>query len=137
MNQQAAHATDERRRFERHEIRGRAKLEPLDEQKTRLKPIDINLWEVGLNGIKFRSPINLEQDSSWRIRIIRDGHLIAHLPISVRNIKQNSTGDYFIGALYLIEPAILAQLGVPVRSIQLQGTQAADQLPSGDFEAPE
>ncbi|QNN23297.1 hypothetical protein HED60_13775 [Planctomycetales bacterium ZRK34] len=105
--------SNERRRYDRHTIRGEARIEPLRESDDFVGLKDVYLLDIGRTGVRFLSSEPLTRNSHWRLRIVHRGHALAMVPILVRYVeRQAESGSYHVGAQFMIEPAVLSQLGV-------------------------
>lgn len=112
MSNSAAEA-NERRRYDRHTVRGEARIEPLRESDDFVGPKDVHLLDIGRTGVRLLTSEPLARNSHWRLRLIHRGHALALIPILVRYAeRQAASGSYHIGAQFMIEPAVLSQLGV-------------------------
>jgi len=109
MNQHSAH---ERRQYDRHSVRGGARIEPLHESASFGGFKDVNLLDIGRTGVRFMTNQTLPAGSQWRLRLIHHDHVLAMMPILVRYCEPQADASFHIGAQFMIEPAVLGQLGI-------------------------
>jgi len=124
------------RRFRRFSIRGDALLEPLVPHDAE-KPRTVMLRDISRGGAGFLCSAFLEPGSMWRLRFhSRTQHLGAQ-PVIIRFCRLIQQDLYLIGGQYIIEPSLLAALGVTEAEL----TQAEPNLTNEDdvseFHAPE
>jgi len=101
-----------KRQSTRHEVRGQGKLQPLDEKLDLDPAIDVQVRDVGRTGVLFDVPCELEVNSTWRLRLVVDGHLAGTIPLLVRHTTATEAGTWRVGAQVIIEPIMLTHLGV-------------------------
>jgi len=100
------------RRHDRHSIRQQAKLEPLDEACDLEQIFHVTLQDLSRSGAKLLSDRPLRPNTTWRLRIIDKSLAIASLPVRICYCKTLKDGVYHLGAQVMIEPFVLAALGI-------------------------
>ncbi len=116
------------RRFERHHVRGEARLEPLDESNGLEAPFMVMLQDIARTGVMFQSPQPLVIGTQWRINFLHKGHRLGTCPLVVSHCQQVRPGFYLIGAQFMIEPIVLSALGVKSRDLLTDDLRNAQQL---------
>lgn len=116
------------RHFERHHVRGEARLEPLDESTSLEAPFVVMLQDIARTGVMFQSPQPLAIGSQWRINFLHKGHRLGSSPLVVSHCQQVRPGFHLIGAQFMIEPIVLCQLGVKSRDLLTDDLRNAQQL---------
>lgn len=109
-----------RRKNERHAVRGEARIEPLDEHLALGAPKEVSLQDIGLTGVMFQCDGPLPMGSKWRLRFIHRGNALAMIPVIVRYCAPLGDCYYHIGAQFAIEPAVLSALGVEEHELNLE-----------------
>ena len=134
MSRPNATALHDNRIFQRYEVRGEARIEPLDERSVRGLCIDVRLRDISRTGVMFAIEGPIDVDSMWRMRLIDSGHAIGSVPILVRYCRSASDGAFEVGAQFMIEPYILNVLGVATH--RLVSDECTDVDPDSCFEPP-
>ncbi|MEM6551882.1 MAG: hypothetical protein AAF750_07120 [Planctomycetota bacterium] len=135
-----AHADDmqARRSFRRHTVRGEARLHPVTRLVTEDAVEDIQLRDIGRGGIGFLCKHPLPINALYRVDLLNQGYTLSSLEVLVRHVTALSDGLYRIGATFVIQSALLLELGVPKDSLESDIVTEAQQeaLDSDDFLPP-
>ena len=121
------------RKYTRHEVRATARLESLDENLQLGEPLHVMLLNIGRVGVMFESPVVLDVGTTWRLRVVQQGHLVTSVPLVVRYTKSTGCG-YRIGGQFIIEPIVLHTLGVDPL---IDGLDGMTDVETDVFESPD
>jgi hypothetical protein len=98
---------------DRYEIRCEARIEPLDEHLQLEAPDSVVVCDIARSGVMLHSSQAIERGSTWRLRLLDGGCVIASLPVVVRYCRGDE-GMFRVGAQLIFEPSVLKQLGVRI-----------------------
>ncbi len=127
---------DAQRRFRRFVVRGDALLESMDLSMTR-EPLNVLLRDVSQGGVGFLSDQFIEPCTEWRVRFQAQGRIVGSQPVIIRFCRLVQDGLYLIGAQFVIEPYLMAALGVSEQELREQNICSYGNLDVSEFEAPD
>ena len=95
----------------RHEVRALVKLEGMEPHNLNTTR-SAQLFDISLGGASFLSdqPINL--GTMWRLAILQNDQRTGTQSLDIRSCKKVDAHQYLIGAQFILEPYLLAMVGV-------------------------
>lgn len=124
------------RKFRRFVIRGDAKVEPLSPGEME-EVIRVQLRDISRGGIGFLCDRFLPPCTEWRMHFKAGRHGVGSQAMMIRYCRLVQDGLYLVGGQFVIEPYLMAALGVQEAAMEDEPACHYDQLDVSEFFAPE
>lgn len=129
-----------RRAFQRFDVRGQAKLRPVQRNLNDHDSVDIQLRDIGRGGLGFVCNHELPLGSIWNVQFVHQGYVIDTRTIQIRFVRELEPGCFVTGTQFIINDGLMALLGVSPAEIDRHDfgdQQDDDESETLGFAAPE
>lgn len=130
--------TQTRRSFQRHSVRGEARLFPVSRFVTQDSVEDIQLRDIGRGGIGFLCRHALPLNALYRVDLLNQGYTLSSVEVLIRHVTPLSDGLYRIGATFIIQSSLLLELGVSKDALErdIVSESSPNEIAGDDFLPP-